>query len=58
MKSRMEICYRTMPLSPDDSRFRPDLRLGFSDASVRKVATVVEWFETTAGLTNGNSDAG
>ena len=55
IKSRTEICYRTMPLMPDDNRFRPDLRLGFSDASVRKVASVVEWFETMAGLAIGDS---
>jgi len=41
-----------MPLMQGDKRFRPDLRLGFSDASVRKVAAVVEWFEDMAGLTS------
>lgn len=56
IKSRMEICYRTMPLMPDDGQFRPDLRLGFSDASVRKVTSLVEWFETMAGLVNADSD--
>ncbi|KAH9932464.1 uncharacterized protein B0H18DRAFT_985642 [Fomitopsis serialis] len=52
VKSRLEICYRTMPLMQGDKHFRPDLRLGFSDASVRKVAAVVEWFEDMAGLTS------
>ncbi|KAH9895225.1 hypothetical protein C8Q73DRAFT_492195 [Cubamyces lactineus] len=50
LKSRMEICYRTMPSAPQDARFRPDLRLGFSDAAVRKVASTVKWFEDIAGL--------
>lgn len=52
----MLICYRTMPRAPDadigvnDERFRPDLRLGYSDAAVRKVAAIVKWFEGMAGL--------
>lgn len=52
----MLICYRTMPRVPDreadvnDERFRPDLRLGLTDAAVRKVANIVKWFEATAGL--------
>lgn len=50
LKSTLEICYRTMPNSPEDAHFRPDLRLGFSDSAVRKVAAVVAWFEATAGL--------
>ncbi|KAL7281358.1 hypothetical protein ACG7TL_004667 [Trametes sanguinea] len=50
LKSRMEICYRTMPSVPQDARIRPDLRLGLSDAAVRKVASVVRWFEDVAGL--------
>ncbi|CCM03885.1 uncharacterized protein FIBRA_06036 [Fibroporia radiculosa] len=50
LKSRLEICYRTMPDIPEDSRFRPDLRLGFSDAAVRRVAAVVRWFQEIAGL--------
>ncbi|KAI0076131.1 hypothetical protein K474DRAFT_1645534 [Panus rudis PR-1116 ss-1] len=50
LKSSMEICFRTMPNSPEDARFRPDLRLGFSDSAVRKVASVVAWFESVAGL--------
>ncbi|KAI0935374.1 hypothetical protein AcV7_003829 [Taiwanofungus camphoratus] len=50
LKSKLEICYRTMPYMPEDNRFRPDLRLGFSDAAVRKVAAVVNWFEGMAGL--------
>ncbi|KAJ7499685.1 hypothetical protein FB451DRAFT_1206199 [Mycena latifolia] len=49
-KPKMEICYRTMPYTHEDQRLRPDLRLGANDASVRKVATVVRWFEGMAGL--------
>ena len=45
-----EICYRTMPQTPQDGRLRPDLRLSESDASVRKVAVLVAWFERLAGL--------
>ncbi|KAJ3994309.1 hypothetical protein F5050DRAFT_1575845 [Lentinula boryana] len=50
LKSRIEVCYRTMPNAHEDMRLRPDLRLGGSDASVRKVASIVRWFEKTAGL--------
>jgi len=55
LRSRAEICYRTMPRAsvPADMRLRPDLRLGASDASVRRVAAVVEWFERIAGLGSG-----
>ncbi|KAK7053798.1 hypothetical protein R3P38DRAFT_3305223 [Favolaschia claudopus] len=47
---KLEICYRTMPYTHEDQRLRPDLRLGASDASVRKVSAVVRWFEGMAGL--------
>jgi hypothetical protein len=50
LKSRMEICYRTMPYSHEDKRLRPDLRLGYSDLAVRRVASLVRWFEGMAGL--------
>ncbi|KIK62447.1 hypothetical protein GYMLUDRAFT_41891, partial [Collybiopsis luxurians FD-317 M1] len=50
LKSKLEICYRTMPYAHEDLRFRPDLRLGGTDASVRKVASMVKWFERTAGI--------
>ncbi|KAI0633475.1 hypothetical protein C8Q77DRAFT_1217866 [Trametes polyzona] len=50
LKSKLEICYRTLPSMPQDARFRPDLRLGLSDAAVRKVASVVSWFEGVVGL--------
>ncbi|KAF8265003.1 hypothetical protein EI94DRAFT_1590535 [Lactarius quietus] len=52
LRSRAEICYRTMPRTsvPADVRLRPDLRLGTSDAAVRRVAAVVTWFERMAGL--------
>lgn len=42
-----------MPYSHEDMRLRPDLRLGGSDASVRKVDAVVRWFEGMAGLPVG-----
>ena len=50
MKSTAEICYRTMPQTPRDGRLRPDLRLSESDASIRKVAGLVAWFERLAGF--------
>ncbi len=50
LKSRLEVCYRAMPSVPQDARLRPDLRLGLSDAVVRRVASVVRWFEGMAGL--------
>lgn len=50
-KSKMQICYRTMPYTHEDNSLRPDLRLGVSDAAVRKVTAVVRWFEKIAGLT-------
>lgn len=56
LKSRAEICYRTMPYTHEDNRLRPDLRLGESDAAVRKVAAVVQWFEALAGLTGNTAD--
>ncbi|KAF8899430.1 hypothetical protein BD779DRAFT_1431369 [Infundibulicybe gibba] len=52
MKSKLEICYRTMAYTREDIRLRPDLRLGESDASVRRVATIARWFEAMAGLSN------
>ncbi|KAI0747713.1 hypothetical protein C8Q80DRAFT_691478 [Daedaleopsis nitida] len=48
LKSKLEICYRALPSVSEDARLRPDLRLG--DAVVRKVASVVGWFEGVAGL--------
>jgi len=50
LNSKLTICYRTMPYTHEDGRLRPDLRLGESDPSVRKVATVVLWFQRMAGL--------
>ncbi|KAF9471816.1 hypothetical protein BDN70DRAFT_887711, partial [Pholiota conissans] len=50
LKSHLVICYRTMPYTHEDGRLRPDLRLGISDPSVRKVANIVAWFEGMAGL--------
>jgi hypothetical protein len=52
LRSRAEICYRTMPRAsvPGDMHLRPDLRLGASDAAVRRVGVVVSWFERMAGL--------
>lgn len=50
LKSRLELCFRALPSTSQDAHFRPDLRLGLSDAVVRKVASVVNWFEGMAGL--------
>ena len=50
LKSRLELCFRALPSTSQDAQFRPDLRLGLSDAVVRKVASVVNWFEGMAGL--------
>ncbi|KAJ3494012.1 hypothetical protein NLJ89_g10899 [Agrocybe chaxingu] len=50
LKSAFTICYRAMPYTHEDGRLRPDLRLGASVPSVRKVAAVVRWFENMAGL--------
>ncbi|KAJ8517696.1 hypothetical protein ONZ45_g5151 [Pleurotus djamor] len=49
-KSRLQVCFRSMPATNDDLRLRPDLRLGYSDPAVRKVAEVTTWFEGMAGL--------
>ncbi|PFH49043.1 hypothetical protein AMATHDRAFT_76413 [Amanita thiersii Skay4041] len=50
LNSKLTICYRTMPYTKEDQALRPDLRLGASDAAVRKVGGVVRWFEKMAGL--------
>ncbi|KAG2022439.1 hypothetical protein CC2G_000188 [Coprinopsis cinerea AmutBmut pab1-1] len=50
LKSKMTICYRTLPYTHEDGRLRPDLRLGDSDPCVRRVAAVVQWFENMIGL--------
>ncbi|KAF5312810.1 hypothetical protein D9619_002449 [Psilocybe cf. subviscida] len=50
LKSKLVVCYRTMPATPQDARLRPDLRLGISEPSVRRVAGIVEWFEQMAGI--------
>jgi hypothetical protein len=39
-----------MPYDEEDRQLRPDLRLGMSEPSVRKVQNVVSWFERMAGL--------
>ncbi|KAG2747662.1 hypothetical protein P692DRAFT_20574627 [Suillus brevipes Sb2] len=52
-KPTAEICFRTMPYTRDDTRLRPDLRLGNSDAAVKKVAALAQWFERMAGLKQG-----
>ncbi|KAG1841829.1 hypothetical protein F4604DRAFT_1597873 [Suillus subluteus] len=49
-KPTAEICFRTMPYTREDNRLRPDLRLGKSDAAVKKVAALAQWFEQMAGL--------
>ncbi|KIO04234.1 hypothetical protein M404DRAFT_1000744 [Pisolithus tinctorius Marx 270] len=48
--SRAQICYRTLPTARTDARLRPDLRLGGSDAAVRRVGVLVKWFEDVAGV--------
>ncbi|TDL21815.1 hypothetical protein BD410DRAFT_815222 [Rickenella mellea] len=50
LKPKLTICYRTLPTTLEDRRLRPDLRLGESDAVVRKVSTTVRWFQGLAGL--------
>ncbi|TBU24669.1 hypothetical protein BD311DRAFT_780864 [Dichomitus squalens] len=50
LRSRLQVCFRAMPSTIEDSQFRPDLRVGLSDAVVRRVASVVNWFEGIAGL--------
>ncbi|KAH6911075.1 hypothetical protein BKA70DRAFT_1370826 [Coprinopsis sp. MPI-PUGE-AT-0042] len=50
LKSKVTICYRTMPHAHEDGRLRPDLRLGDSDPCVRRVSAVVRWFENKIGL--------
>ena len=50
LRSKLEICYRTMFSAPADKRFRPDLRLADSEPCVRKVAGMVRWLEAAAGL--------
>lgn len=50
LKSRLEICFRTMPYTHEDKHLQPDLRLGSSDVAVRKVALIVSWFQGMAGL--------
>ncbi|KAF8515045.1 hypothetical protein BU17DRAFT_51986 [Hysterangium stoloniferum] len=49
-KSQAQICYRTLPYSEDDRRFRPDLRLAYSVPAVRKVGEAVKWMERMAGI--------
>ncbi|KAH9980829.1 hypothetical protein BGW80DRAFT_1434199 [Lactifluus volemus] len=60
LRSRAEICFRTMPRPsvPADMHLRPDLRLSASDAAVRRVAAVVAWFERMAGLSGARSGPG
>ena len=45
LRSNMVLCYRTLPYDRGDRRYRPDLRLGQTDLAVKKVSSVVEWFE-------------
>ncbi|KAG0701678.1 hypothetical protein DFH29DRAFT_546065 [Suillus ampliporus] len=52
-KPTAEICFRTMPYTREDNRLRPDLRLAQSDAAVKKVAALTQWFERMAGLVIG-----
>lgn len=50
LKSALTICYRTMPSTLQDGKLRPDLRLSISEPCVRKVSSVVRWFEQMSGL--------
>ncbi|KAG1725704.1 uncharacterized protein EDB91DRAFT_1265431 [Suillus paluster] len=52
-KPTAEICFRTMPYTHEDNCLRPDLRLAQSDAAVKKVAALAQWFERMAGLVVG-----
>lgn len=45
LKSNMVICYRTLPNDREDNKYRPDLRLAQTDATVRKVSSLVKWFD-------------
>jgi len=54
LKSQLVICYRTMPYTHEDGKLRPDLRLGHSEPTVRRVAAVVRWFENMTGLSSGS----
>ena len=47
---RAQLCYRTLPSARSDAGLRPDLRLGQSDAAVRRVGSLVRWFEGVAGI--------
>lgn len=47
---RAQLCYRTLPSTRTDARLRPDLRLGQSDAAVRRVGGLVKWFEGVSGI--------
>ncbi|KAG8883464.1 hypothetical protein FRB97_006592 [Tulasnella sp. 331] len=50
-RSHMIICYRTLPVNArEDRQYRPDLRLGQSDAALRRVGTVVKWVEEVANI--------
>ncbi|KAF7972297.1 hypothetical protein HWV62_18464 [Athelia sp. TMB] len=55
LHSKLDICYRTLPYTHEDKRLRPDLRLGASDAAVRRVGAIVKWFEEMAGLDPGQT---
>ncbi|KAJ7598985.1 hypothetical protein C8J56DRAFT_915586 [Mycena floridula] len=50
LNSKLQICYRSLPHAHEDMRLRPDLRLGSTDPSVKKVTSVLAWFEKMAGL--------
>ena len=41
---------------PADMQLRPDLRLGASDAAVRRVSAVALWFERMAGLSSADAN--
>ena len=50
LDSRILICYRILPTDRTDRALCPDLRLGASDAAVRRVDNVVRWLKAVLGV--------
>jgi hypothetical protein len=50
LKSKMTICYRTLPVTREDRRLRPDLRLADLDPGLARVASIVQWMKDIYGL--------
>jgi len=49
-KSMATVCYRTIPLTSEDRKLRPDLRIGIYDPAIAKVARVVQWVQQMGGM--------